>query len=68
MGKRKGGGIIEMSVRIDANITLVLREQDVSLLLKTLQTYTPENEEEIRGREYLLGVMEQVALPEDTRN
>jgi hypothetical protein len=68
MGKRKGGGIIEMSVRIDANITLVLREQDVSLLLKTLQTYTPENEEEIRGRKYLLGVMEQVALPEDTRN
>jgi hypothetical protein len=57
-----------MSVQIDANITLVLREQDVSLLLQAMQKYTPENEKEMRGREYLLDVLEQVALPEDTRN
>ncbi len=57
-----------MSVQIDANITLVLREQDVSLLLQAMQKYTPETETEIRGREYLLDVLEQVALPEGTRN
>jgi hypothetical protein len=67
-GRGEGGEIISMSVQIDANITLVLREQDVSLLLKAMGKYTPENEKEIRGREYLLDVLEQVALPEDTRN
>ena len=57
-----------MSVQIDANITLLLREKDAALLLKAMQTYTPDNENEVQGREYLLDVLEQIALPEDTRN
>ena len=57
-----------MSIQIDANITLLLRDKDVALLLKAMQTYTPDNENEVQGRKYLLDVLEQIALPEDTRN
>jgi hypothetical protein len=53
-----------MNLRIDADVTLLLREQDVTLLRKALQKYTAENETERRGREYLLDVLEQLALPE----
>jgi hypothetical protein len=53
-----------MNLRIDANITLLLREQDVSLLRKALQKFRAENETERHGREYLLEVLEQIALPE----
>ncbi len=55
-----------MSLRIDADITLLLREQDVALLLKAMQQFTAETEEEKHGREYLLDVLEHLALPEDT--
>ena len=57
-----------MSVQIDANITLLLREEDAALLLKAMRAYTPDNENEVQGRKYLLDVLEQIALPEDTRN
>ena len=57
-----------MSVQIDATITLLLREEDAALLLKAMRTYTPDNENEVQGREYLLEVLEQIALPEDTSN
>ena len=64
----KGGGISAVSVQIDATITLLLREEDAALLLKAMRTYTPDNENEVQGREYLLEVLEQIALPEDTSN
>jgi hypothetical protein len=53
-----------MSLRIDADITLLLREQDVALLLKAMQQFTAETEEEKHGRDYLLDVLEQLAIPE----
>jgi hypothetical protein len=53
-----------MNLRIDPNITLLLREQDMTLLHKALQQFIAENETERRGREYLLDVLEQLALPE----
>jgi hypothetical protein len=53
-----------MSIKIDANITLLLREQDVSLLRKAVQQFTAETDEEKHGRDYLLDVLEQLALPE----
>ena len=53
-----------MSIKIDANITLLLREQDVSLLRKAVQQFTAETEEEKHGRDYLLDVLEQLSLPE----
>jgi hypothetical protein len=64
----KGGGISAVSVQIDATITLLLREEDAALLLKAMRTYTPDNENEVQGREYLLEVLEQIALPADTSN
>jgi hypothetical protein len=64
----KGGGISAVSVQIDATITLLLREEDAALLLKAMRTYTPDNENEVQGREYLLEVLELIALPEDTSN
>jgi hypothetical protein len=53
-----------MSLRIDADITLLLREQDVALLLKAMQQFTAETEEEKHGRDYLLDILEQLAIPE----
>jgi hypothetical protein len=38
-----------MSLRIDANITLLLREQDVVVLLKAMQQFSPENDEDRHG-------------------
>ena len=64
----KGGGINTVSIQIEANITLLLREKDVALLLKAMQAYTPDNDNEVQDRAYLLEVLEQIALPEDTRN
>ena len=54
-----------MSIKIDANITLLLREQDVALLLKAVQQFRAETEEEKHGRDYLLDVLEQLALPDN---
>jgi hypothetical protein len=53
-----------MSLRIDSDITLLLREQDVALLLKAMQQFTAETEEEVHGRDYLLDVLEQLAMPD----
>jgi hypothetical protein len=53
-----------MSLKIDATITLLLREQDVLLLLKAVQQFTAETDEEKHGRDYLLDVLEQLAMPE----
>jgi hypothetical protein len=48
---------------IEAKIILQVREQDVNLLLKALQQYSAENEDEARNRTYLLGVLEYLAIP-----
>ena len=53
-----------MSIKIEADITLLLREQDVALLLKAVQQFTAKTEDEKYGRDYLLDVLEQLSLPE----
>ena len=53
-----------MTIRMEANITLLLREQDVQLLLKAVQQYTAENEEEASNRRYLLDILGYLALPD----
>jgi len=55
-----------MSLKIDATITLFLRGQDVLLLLKAVQQFTAETEEEKHGCDYLLDVLEQLAMPEQS--
>jgi hypothetical protein len=52
-----------MKVTSGAKITLLLRDQDVNVLLKALQKYTAENEDEARNREYLIEVLEYLAIP-----
>ncbi len=49
---------------MEANITLLLREQDVQLLLKAVQQFTTENEEEESNRKYLLDILGYLALPD----
>jgi hypothetical protein len=53
-----------MSLRIDATITLLLREQDVTLLLKAMQQFKAETDEEQHGRDYLRDVLAQLAISE----
>ena len=53
-----------MKIRMEADITLMLREQDVNLLLKAVQQFTAENEEEASNRKYLLDILGYLALPE----
>ena len=67
IGIQKGGANNWMSIKIEANITLLLREQDVSLLLKAVQQFRAKTEEEEHVRGYLLDVLEHLAIPEDTR-
>jgi hypothetical protein len=55
-----------MSLKIEATITLLLREQDVTLLLKAIQQFTAETNKEKHGREYLLDVLEHLAMPGNT--
>ena len=55
-----------MSIKIDADITLLLREQDVTLLRKAMLQFTAETEEEKHGRDYLLDVLEQLVMPDET--
>ncbi len=52
-----------MSIKIDANITLLLREQDVAFLLKAVEQFTPETEAEKHGRDYLLDVLRSFRYP-----
>ena len=54
-----------MSIKIEADITLLLREQDVALLLKAVQQFRAKTEDEIHGRDFLLDVLEQLSLPEN---
>jgi len=53
-----------MSIKIEADITLLLREQDVALLRKAVQQFRAKTEDEQHGRDYLLDVLEQLSLPE----
>ena len=53
-----------MKLRFEANITLMLREQDINLLRKALQQFKAEDEDEARLRKYLLGFLEYLATPE----
>ncbi len=51
-------------VLIAANITLMLREQDVDFLLRAVAEYSPKNDEDAHERSYLLDVLETIALSE----
>ena len=53
-----------MSIKIEADITLLLREQDIALLLKAVQQFRVTTEDEKHGRDFLLDVLEQLSLPE----
>jgi len=53
-----------MSIKIEADITLLLREQDVALLRKAVQQFRAKTEDEQHGRDFLLDVLEQLSLPE----
>ena len=55
-----------MTLRFEADITVMLREQDVDVLLKALQQFMPETAEEAHGRRYLLDFLGYLAKPEDT--
>lgn len=52
-----------MKIRMEANITLMLREQDINLLLKAVQQYTADNEEEESIRKFLLDILGYLAIP-----
>jgi hypothetical protein len=56
-----------MKLKMEANITVLLREQDVDVLLKAVQQFTPETAEEAHVRRHLLDLLEYLALPEDPR-
>ena len=51
-----------MRPKIEAKITLLLREQDINLFRKAVEQYNPENQAEARNRDYLLEVLEQLVL------
>jgi hypothetical protein len=50
-----------MKLKFEANITLMLREQDVNLLLKAVEQFSPETQDEARNREYLLDLLQYLA-------
>jgi hypothetical protein len=56
-----------MNVKMEATITLMLREQDVDVLLKAVQQLTPETAEEAHVRRHLLDLLGYLAMPEDNR-
>jgi len=53
--------------KIEAKITLLLREQDINLLLKAIRKLRPDNTDEARHREYLLDVLEILATEQTLR-
>jgi hypothetical protein len=53
-----------MKPRIDAKITLVLREKDVNFLHKALQYFRAKGKDEAHERAYLLEVLELLTTPE----
>lgn len=46
-----------------ANIILMLRDQDVALLLNAVNEYKPTNTQEEENRAYLLGLLKYLSLP-----
>jgi hypothetical protein len=51
------------NLQFDAKITLMLREQDVALLLNSIKAYNPLNKDEEENRKYLLGLLDYLSLP-----
>ena len=56
-----------MKLRFEADITVMLREQDVDVLVKALQQFVPETPEDAEVRRHLLSWFSSLAMPEDTR-
>jgi hypothetical protein len=50
-----------MKFKFEANITLLLREQDVNLLLKAVRELSPETEGEAANRAYLIDILTYLA-------
>jgi len=48
---------------MEAKIVLQLREQDINLLLKAMQEYRAENEDEAHNRAFLLDILGYLAIP-----
>jgi hypothetical protein len=46
-----------MRLKMEANITLMLREQDVNLLLKAVEQFSPQTDEEEQGHTFLLDIL-----------
>jgi hypothetical protein len=51
-----------MKPKIEAKITLLLREQDVRFLLEAVKQFKAENEKEASNRKYMLEVLELLVL------
>jgi len=47
---------------IEAKITLLIREQDLKLLIRAMQGYQPTNESEMHNHKYLLDVLETIDM------
>jgi hypothetical protein len=56
-----------MKLKFEADITVMLREKDVDVLVKALQQLIPETPEEAEVRRHLLSWLSYLAMPEDTR-
>ena len=54
-----------MEIRMEAKITLLLREQDIQFLLEAVKQFKAETEKEASKRKYLLEVLELLALPSE---
>ena len=47
----------DIRLKVEANITLMLREQDVNLLLQAVEQFSPQTDEEEQGRTFLLDIL-----------
>ena len=56
-----------MKLTFEADITVMLREQDVDVLVKALQQFVPETPEDAEVRRHLLSWFSSLAMPEDSR-
>jgi hypothetical protein len=52
-----------MKVKMEANITLILREKNVKLLLKAVQQLKPDNDGEAHNQRYLLDLLKLLSVP-----
>jgi hypothetical protein len=48
-----------------ANVTLMLREEDVDFLLKAVEHFVPSNDDEAHSRMYMLDLLRMLASPTD---